>query len=169
MSVNKNKPHFFVIPEDDADRQIAVGFVQHYRVVVQRQIQVVEPAGGWARVLDTFKEEYLPLVQKDLRTHVVMIVDFDGDTAGRRSHFEAETPEDIRDRVFVIGPRDTPELLRKSLRKGYEEIGWSLAEYCDGDLKETWDHELLQHNNQDRLRLLQTAKSFPPDCRLFSF
>ena len=48
MSVNKAKPHLYVIPEDDADRQIAKGFVLHGRVD-ERRVQVVEPAGGWSR------------------------------------------------------------------------------------------------------------------------
>lgn len=161
MSVNKYKPHVFVIPEDDADRQIADGFVLHPRVAA-RQVQVVEPAGGWSRVLDTFKEEYVPLLQ-NAHTHVVMIIDFDGDAAGRRAHFQAEIerlPEGHRARVFVVGPRDTPESLRQSLDKGYEDIGWSLADDCDIERKDTWDHQLLQHNEADRLRLLQTVKSF---------
>ena len=158
MSVNKYKPHVFVIPEDDADRQISDGFVLYPRVAA-RQVQVVEPAGGWARVLDTFKKEYVPLLQ-NAHTHVVMIIDFDGDPAGRRLHFETEIPAAFRDRVFVIGPRDTPESLRQSLGKGYEEIGRSLADDCDGDRRDTWDHELLRHNEADRLRLFQTVKSF---------
>jgi hypothetical protein len=165
MSVNKYKPHVFVIPEDDADRQIADGFVLHPRVT--RQVQVVAPAGGWARLLDTFKKEYVPLLQ-NAHTHVVMIVDFDGNVAVRRLHFEAEVPEPLRARVFVIGPRDTPESLRQSLGKSYEDIGRSLADDCDGDRTGTWDHELLKHNEVDRLRLLQTVKSFPPDCQVFS-
>src|SRR5204862_1913658 len=113
--------------------------------VAARQVQVVEPAGGWARVLDTFKKEYVPLLQQNGYTHVVMIVDFDGDVAGRRSHFEAGIPQELRTRVFVIGSRDTPESLRQSLGKGYEDIGRSLADDCDGDRRDTWDHELLRH------------------------
>lgn len=36
MSVNKYKPHVFVIPEDDADRQIADGFVLHPGVAARQ-------------------------------------------------------------------------------------------------------------------------------------
>ncbi len=32
MSVNKYLPHVYLIPEDDADRQIADGFTQYTRV-----------------------------------------------------------------------------------------------------------------------------------------
>lgn len=159
MSVNKYKPHVFVIPEDDADRQIADGFILHPGVAT-RQAQVVEPAGGWTRVLDTFKKEYVPLLQQNGRTHVVMIVDFDGDVDGRRSQFEDAIPHALRARVFVIGPRDTPESLRQVLRKGYEDIGRLLADDCEGNKTDTWNHELLYHNEADRLRLLETVKGF---------
>lgn len=159
MSVNKYRPHVFVIPEDDADRQIAVGFLLHPRVAA-RQVQVVEPAGGWAKVLDTLKQEYVPLLLQNAQTHVVMIVDFDGDAAGRRSYFEAEIPQALRTRVFLIGPRDTPEILRKSLRKGYEEIGRSLAGECDEGNVDAWSHEQLQHNDGERLRLVDCVKPF---------
>ncbi|NOT00286.1 MAG: hypothetical protein HOP29_06625 [Phycisphaerales bacterium] len=159
MSVNRYRPHLYVIPEDDADRQIADGFVLHPRVAA-RQVQVVEPAGGWARVLETFNKEYVPLLQQNAYTHVVMLIDFDGKHLGRRANFEAEIPEALRTRVFVIGPRDTPVSLKQSLGRGYEDIGRLLADDCDGDLKETWDHELLRHNEADRLRLLQSVKPF---------
>ena len=159
MSVNKYRPHVFVIPEDRRDAQIANGFAQHPSVTA-RQIQVVEEAGGWLRVLDTFNQEYVPLLEQYADAHVVMIVDFDGDAAGRRSKFEAEIPPALQARVFVIGPRDTPESLKRSLGQTYEDIGRLLADECDGDRRETWDHELLRHNEEDRLRLLQTVKPF---------
>lgn len=159
MSVNKYKPHLYVIPEDDADRQIADGFVLNARVA-SRQVQVVEPAGGWSEVLDTFKEEYLPLLEQNEKAHVMMLIDFDEKPDARRAKFEAEIPEAFRARVFVIGPRVTPETLRQSLGKGYEDIGRSLADDCDRDEVETWGHAQIQHNEQERLRLVGSVKPF---------
>jgi hypothetical protein len=159
MSVNKYKPHLYVIPEDRRDAQIANGFAQHPRVETH-QIQVVPEAGGWSRVLDTFTDEYVPRLQQNAKTHVVMVVDFDGAYADRRADFESKVPEEVRARVFVIGPRDTPEALRKSLARAYEEIGRSLADDCDGGLLRTWGHEQLKHNEPDRCRLLQVVKPF---------
>ena len=159
MSVNKYKPHVYVIPEDRRDAQIANGFAQHPGVMT-RQIQVVEEAGGWPEVLKTFKEEYLPLLFQNQDTHVVMIIDFDEAIEERRARFNAEIPDGVRNRVFVIGPRNTPESLRQSLGKKYEDIGRSLADDCGGDRTDTWGHELLQHNEPDRVRLFQTVKSF---------
>jgi hypothetical protein len=160
VSVNKYKPHVFVIPEDDADRQIADGFVLHPRVAA-RQVQVVEPAGGWIPVLETFKKEYIPHLNKYNGAHVVMLIDFDGKPEERRKIFEAEIPETLRTRVFVIGPHETPESLRQSLGKGgYEDIGRSLADDCDGDNLDVWTHAELQHNDDERLRLVGSVKTF---------
>ncbi len=50
MSVHKYQPHLYVIPEDDADRQIADGLMLQPRVD-ERRVQVVAPAGGCAAVL----------------------------------------------------------------------------------------------------------------------
>jgi hypothetical protein len=58
MTVNKNAPHVYVIPEDDADRQLADGFVLHHGVDARR-IQVMPPAGGWREVQRTFQDEYI--------------------------------------------------------------------------------------------------------------
>jgi len=158
MSVNKYKPHLYVIPEDDRDRQIADGFVLHARVDA-RQVQVVGPAGGWVRVLETFKKEYLPLLKND-KAHVVLLIDFDGSPTERRAKIELEIPQELRSRVFVVGPRGTPESLRKSLGKDYEDIGKSLANDCDGGTLDVWGHEHLLHNERDRLQLVGTVKQF---------
>ena len=44
MSVNRHKPHLLVLPEDDANRQLARGFELELST---RQFQVLQPAGGW--------------------------------------------------------------------------------------------------------------------------
>jgi hypothetical protein len=48
MAVNKYKPHIYVLPEDDANRQIANGFLLH-ESVDSRSIQVMPTTGGWTR------------------------------------------------------------------------------------------------------------------------
>jgi len=53
MAVNVYKPHLFVIPEDDADRQFAVGFEFDFRLKL-RAMQVMPVAGGWLKVVDKF-------------------------------------------------------------------------------------------------------------------
>ncbi|QEI40683.1 hypothetical protein BMF77_01255 [Dolichospermum sp. UHCC 0315A] len=40
MSINKNKPHLLILPEDDANRQIVNGFIQNLNVN-NRAIQIL--------------------------------------------------------------------------------------------------------------------------------
>jgi hypothetical protein len=53
MSVNKYQPHILVLPEDDANRQLANGFVLDQSVAT-RNIQVLEEVGELDGGLGTF-------------------------------------------------------------------------------------------------------------------
>ena len=53
MSVNKYQPHVLVLPEDDANRQLANGFLLD-QYLSTRKIQVLEEVGGWIQVLERF-------------------------------------------------------------------------------------------------------------------
>ena len=152
--MNKYASHVYVIPEDDADRQIADGFVLHHQVKAAR-IQVMPLAGGWRNVLKTFQDEYIQALRKYQQAHVVMLIDFDGHTDERRAEFAQAIPDDLRARVFVVGSKDNPETLKKALKISFEEIGKSLANDCDAGTAEHWDHEQLKHNDAERQRLVQ--------------
>jgi hypothetical protein len=158
--MNKYAPHVYVIPEDDADRQIADGFVNHHQVKDTR-IQVVPPAGGWAKVLKTFQDEYIPRLRDYPTGHVVMLIDFDDQVEKRKTDFEKAIPTDLKTRVFVIGSKNTPEILKKEARKKtFEEIGEELAGDCAAGTALLWGHEQLSHNEVDRQRLFDTVKPF---------
>ena len=55
MSVNRHNPHVYVLPEDDANRQLANGFWQEVDWNRQRQMYVLSVAGGWNEVLRLFE------------------------------------------------------------------------------------------------------------------
>lgn len=59
MSINRYQPHIFVLPEDDANRQMANGCVKSL-TVNGRVIQILPPVGGWMNVLDRFEKIYVP-------------------------------------------------------------------------------------------------------------
>ena len=63
MSVNKYKSHIFVLPEDDANSQIANGFVLDPNLNA-RAIQILLPAGGWTKVVDEFRDVHVREMQK---------------------------------------------------------------------------------------------------------
>ncbi len=159
MSINKYKSHLYVIPEDDAERQIADGFVLHDRVDT-RQVQVVGPPGGWPKVLDTFRNEYLLQLRQNVHTHVVMLIDYDTKGNARQEVFIDAIPEEFRRRVFVVGPSQAPEHLRRATKQSYEQIGMSLANDCDGNQTAIWGHEQLKHNDDQRKLLLEIVKPF---------
>lgn len=155
--MNRYAPHVYIIPEDDRDRQLVDGFILHDQVKSQR-VQVMPPSGGWHEVLKTFKAEYIHRLRDDQKGHVVMLIDFDGHYADRRKEFEDEIPDDLKQRVFVVGSKVTPEDLKNELANNYERIGLLLAEECFARIETTWNHEHLKHNEPDRLRMINVIK-----------
>ena len=157
--MNKYKEHVHIIPEDDANRQIANGFVAHHQVK-DPPVKVMPPAGGWGEVKDTLENEYVSTLQSNPWAHVVLLIDFDGNTDHRRHLFEEVTPEGIKPRVFLLGSRNDPETLRQSLRMTFSQIGLALANECADGTTTFWHHEQLAHNDADRERLIATVRPF---------
>ncbi|MBN2580220.1 MAG: hypothetical protein JXB10_14620 [Pirellulales bacterium] len=157
--MNKYQSHVYVIPEDDRNRQIADGFVLHHQVKDSR-IKVLTPAGGWLKVLDTYRDEYISKLREYAKAHVVMLIDFDDQVENRQTRFEEEIPKDCKERTFVVGSRYNPEKLKIELKMGFENIGDSLAGDCDANSTELWDHKQLQHNNPERMRLVRIVRPF---------
>ena len=89
-----------------------------------------------------------------------MLIDFDDRVKEREARFEQEIPEDLKPRVFLVGPKDGPETLKGSLRLGYEKIGDSLATDCDANTTVYWAHDQLKHNDVELQRLVQSVKPF---------
>lgn len=155
--MNRYMPHVFILPEDDCDRQLANGFVQHYQINTHR-VQIVEPAGGWSEVLRTFEIEFIESLRRFPSGYLILLIDFDGAYPTRRPAFQAKIPTDLQNRVFVVGAKQTPELLKNALGQTYERIGYALAEDCENNSVTTWNHKHLQHNHPDRLRMLTEIK-----------
>jgi hypothetical protein len=156
MSINKYRPHIFVIPEDDANRQLINGFLLH-DAVADRAVDVRAPAGGWSKVLLVFEEEYVPLLYGSPHTHVMMLVDFDG-IEDRRNAFDKKIPDELRTRVFVLGSKDEPETLKREFGMSFERIGVSLAQECvEGEFR-LWRHAHLIDNEAELRRMIDVVK-----------
>ena len=52
--MNSYVKHILVLPEDDADRQIAAGFLLN--LPNDPKIQVLKASGGWTKVIEDFNE-----------------------------------------------------------------------------------------------------------------
>ncbi len=108
MSVNRFKPHVLLIPEDDKDRQIANGFHLETDPDKFRQMQVLNPPGGWEKVVDDFLANHVGPMKSNPNRFVILLIDFDG-REDRRDLVKGRIPKEVSDRVFVFGTRNEPE------------------------------------------------------------
>ena len=149
MSVNRNKPHVVIIPEDDENRQIVNGFVNHAGISLN-QIRVKQPAGGWIKAVEQAGQEL-----KEANARAVAVIDFD-DNDRRYEDAIERIPEGLRDRVAIVGCRKEPVDLRRAKLGSLEEIGGQLAEGRYSGSPTIWEHELLSHNAGEIGRVRQT-------------
>jgi hypothetical protein len=154
MSCNKYLPHVFVLPEDDANRQMANGFV----VTLSRNIQVLEEAGGWQEVINRFFSDHVAGMERYPARSMVLLIDFDGD-ADRLKGVRALIPKNLNERVYILGAFNEPEDLNADLGS-YESIGLALARDCREETNTTWGHRLLRHNASELDRLRERIRPF---------
>jgi hypothetical protein len=150
MSVNRHRPHVLVLPEDDANRQLANGFLLHSSL--SNQIQVLPEAGGWLKVLGQFQSDYVTGMMRFPGRFMVLLIDFDGQP-DRLDRARREIPGHLKDRVFILGVWSEPESLKASLGRQSESIGLAIAEDCHKNTASIWSHELLRHNAAEMERL----------------
>jgi len=154
--MNKHVPHVLVLPEDDANRQLANGFVLDH-CLDTRRIQILEEAGGWEPVLERFKKDHVQDMERNPNRFMVLLIDFDGHL-DRFDRAKGEVPKTLQDRVFIVGVRSEPERLKADIRQSYEDIGAALAKDCRDDTDNTWSHPLLCHNTNEVQRLRASVK-----------
>jgi hypothetical protein len=143
MSVNRYLPHVFVLPEDDANRQIANGFLLD-ELLRGGRIRVLEEAGGWQEVLDRFCSIYAREMERFPERRMILLIDCDGQTT-RLAEAMRRIPTDLQPRVFILGVLTEPERLKADLGS-YEQIGLAVASDCREGTGQIWQHRLLEHN-----------------------
>ncbi len=149
---NRYQPHVFVLPEDDASRQLANGFINHF-AVDQNKIQILPPAGGWLDVCKKFASDHLADMERYPERLMILMIDFDNDAA---RHEKMHIPPGLRDRIFVIGVLS--ELEKFKAARSYDVIAHELAENCATDQYRAWDDPLLRHNASELLRLRRLVR-----------
>lgn len=156
MSVNRERPHVLVLPEDDANRQIANGFLNSLSLQYPHRMDILPPAGGWPAVRDSLTSKYVAYLRKHSDAHLILLIDFDNQVPQRRGQFTPHIPFDIKDRVYLVGTLDEPEKLRKALNRTLtpEGIGKTLADECGSGATALWQHAHLAHNETEHKRLL---------------
>jgi len=159
--VNRYRPHVLVLPEDDANRQLANGF--HLELPQLRRMQVLIEAGGGDEVLRRFEVDHIGSMDHYPDRFMVLLIDFDG-SAGRLEQAQARIPDRLRERVFILGAWTEPEALRKADLGSYEDIGRKLAEDCRAGTDTIWGHDLLRHNAQELGRLRERVRPVLFEC-----
>jgi hypothetical protein len=155
MSVNKYRPHVFVLPEDDANRQLANGFLLELEST--RQMLVEKPAGGWLEVLNVFETEHIVQMENCHDRNVVLLIDFDdANVEERLQTVKNRIPDRLADRVFVLGSRNEPEDLKEL--GSLEAVGKGMARDCRNETRTVWDHPFLRHNVVELERLRQQVR-----------
>lgn len=155
---NNYKPHLIVFPEDDANRQIAVGFLNNQNLN-DRNISLLKAAGGWKRVIDIFLEDHVSKMQRFSERRFVLLIDFDRDP-NRLNYVRERIPKDSKDRVFIIGVFSEPEELRNDIKMSFEKIGETLASECYQNTNKIWNHRLLEHNRNELKQIISSVKPF---------
>src|SRR5438067_223278 len=142
MSVNRNRPHVFVLPEDDANRQLADAFHKEVDWSRYRQMQVLPEAGGWENVLTLFNSDYIAAMDRYPCRFMILLIDFDGQQ-DRLTTAKAAVPDRLVERVFILGVLTEPEALKADLGT-YDSIGSALAQDCREETNTIWGRNLLQ-------------------------
>jgi len=88
-----------------------------------------------------------------------LLIDFDEDTA-RLNYVKHQIPDDLKNRVFILGVLSEPESLKRDIKKSFEKIGEALAKDCSDNTNELWGHNLLIHNKAELARLISSVKPF---------
>jgi hypothetical protein len=156
MALNRERPHLLVLPEDDATRSIAVGFAD----VAIGQMQVLDSARGWPHVRDEISSTFATKLRRYPHCHLVLLIDFDDDFNNRMATFRAAIPQDIANRVFVLGAYTEAETLRRASGLKFGPIGQKLAGECERNEAELWNHLQVKHNEPEAMRLRATVNHF---------
>jgi hypothetical protein len=90
---------------------------------------------------------------------MILLLDFDGDP-DRAEKIRNIIPDDLKDRVFLLGARTEPEALKQAGLGSYEDIGRKLAAECRSGQQIIWKTDLLQQNADELDRLRETACKF---------
>ena len=163
MSGNREKLHVIVLPEDEANEKIANGFLLSLNINA-RAIIIDKYAGGWRKVVSKFTDQLVPEMRKYRACATVLLIDFDcyeGSSYEDRLHKVTRAiPDDLKNRVFVLGVLSEPEKLKAKSRMSFEKIGETLADGCPDNKNELWKDELLKHNEGELSRILLLVRPF---------
>jgi hypothetical protein len=122
----------------------------------ERQFYVYDLARGWERGKETLLKLSKGYMREYPSSYALLIVDFDGN-AHRGSEIKNQIPEEVRDRVFVVGVLNEPENLKNSTGMKFEQLGLQIAEGCKDSNIDFWERQEPLAHNVDEIRRLSKA------------
>ena len=155
--MNRYNPHVLILPEDQADRELAIGFLLEVDSARRRQVRILPNAGGWREVVTRFNIDEAGKMRDYVERFIILLVDFDNKIE-RLNEVRVQIPDDLKDRVFILGALGEPEDLSKAGLGSGETIGTNLAKDCRENTDALWDHDLLRHNAGELDRLRKTVR-----------
>ena len=107
--------------------------------------------------MDDFTNTHVDTMSKYPHRYMILVIDFDG-VENRLQKVREIIPQDLVDRVFVLGALIEPEGLRTANLGTWENIGQNLARDCRENTTITWSHKLLMHNADELKRIIPILK-----------
>ena len=115
--------------------------------------------------MEEFENNHIINIRQFPKRNILLLIDFD-DQEDRFSYAEGYIPENLRNRVFILGVKIEPRDLKKDVLKNFqgiksfEDIGEALAKECAENNNELWGHHLLIHNKPELERMILSVKPF---------
>ena len=159
--MNRERPHVLVLPEDQADSDIAKSFNQEIDSTRMRQMRVLPFSGGREIVLEDFKSVHSLEMDRYPKRFMILLIDFDYKAdykEDRLQKAQSVVPNHLIDRVFILGAKKDPEALNRAALGSFEEIGSKLARNCREDTYDAWGHDMLKHNASELARLREHVR-----------
>lgn len=158
--MNKYKDHLIIVAEDEALHAVVNGFLLNNSINTNT-CKLMPYSRGWTKVEDQ-TSGYSRDLEKTPCRRVLFVIDFDKN-GKRLNRFKCKFPQELHDRMFVIGPWSNVENLKTCLgSQSCENVGRTLSEACPINSKKTgaWSCKELSHITSEAQRLCENVKNF---------
>lgn len=161
MSVNRYQPYLIVLFEDQAYKDIFLGF----EMFDHKQISMKPVFQGFDDVFFQLTNSD-SLTSKELRqynsSYVLALIDADLDSQSESkiNQLRDALPNEYKDRIFIMGSKYEAEHIKRAIiNEGkWEKISQKLENSCRaGDCK-LWEDEMLKHNIGEIISLKKVFK-----------
>jgi hypothetical protein len=107
--------------------------------------------------LDLFEAEHVNEMDRCGHRLMILLIDFDN-SLDWVQNAQARIPQNLANRVFVLGALTNPEDLTRARLGSLEGIGRGMADDCRNGTNSIWSHRLLQQNAGELNRLRPLVK-----------